>query len=747
LSNDEAFADRQKIAYQPVGNANISFYSWNLYQTDRKFKSYGMNGETRFYVGREFSNDTIDAKSFYGNFPEFISFPFELTANQRNRVDSYLALKYGLTLAKSESYRSSKNVVFWKSANNSLFSNRIFGFGRDDISGLNQLQSESTHEKNYLVAAVGKILENNTVKQQDANIENYDFIVFGDNGEKPKISHELANGIKRIGRIWLSQSTGNYTAKYDIHFKLNLEGELREKLAGDPGQKIWLIRDRFVNNQQESDFQSQAVDYYPTYQILGEYALFRNIYFDPDSNAHDQFTFGIGPQMIVQLQLTTKDCNDKYATGKVQINGGTPPYYVNIQNTFDGIDYNFNYTIQENYMFFGADYNSTYTITVIDSNGIQAQTVSITQQPSINSNLGPDIVLNASQNQIILNAGLNVNDPGATYKWYHNGMLLDHYQATLTVTQPGQYAVTVTSGNGICQMSDSINVSYEFKGTVAIAGGCSQTAGEMTISLSGGVPPFATSITGPGQNINFVHSNELLSLSELAFGQYTITSTDSNGLVFSQAVALEHPMGGLIDLQGQITSICGESVYQPTIGTGSFACPIPFYITMNSANPNVSYQWFINGQAYGTVSPQVEIGMDSYNGNNFTEIKVVATNSQNGCTASDLVVLKGNFKIISSNFSRETLVQNPQPEPKPFLTAVVYPNPSEKDATFYYKVSSDKIFDGTVEIYNPLGALLQRVPISGNAAYSLDFNLQTAGVYFICTRTNGTILTDKIVIK
>src|SRR5690606_16142758 len=102
------------------------------------------------------NNPLLNAEYFYGNFPEFISFPFELSANQKNRVESYLALKYGITLYNKSSYKNSRNVVFWNSKNNQLFPNFIFGIGKDDISGLNQLQSESVHEKDYLIASVGE---------------------------------------------------------------------------------------------------------------------------------------------------------------------------------------------------------------------------------------------------------------------------------------------------------------------------------------------------------------------------------------------------------------------------------------------------------------------------------------------------------------------------------------------------------------------------------------------------------------
>src|SRR5690606_38852289 len=104
-----------------------------------------------------------------GLFPEYISFDRQLTDNERNRVESYLAIKYGITLDGNRSYRNSSNKVVWDKQNNDLFGNNIFGIGRDDISGLNQLQCESAHNRDYLVAATVNIEKTNAKVQANIN--------------------------------------------------------------------------------------------------------------------------------------------------------------------------------------------------------------------------------------------------------------------------------------------------------------------------------------------------------------------------------------------------------------------------------------------------------------------------------------------------------------------------------------------------------------------------------------------------
>lgn len=748
ISNDEALAEKQHSAYQSVNNANVNFYSWNLYQTDRRFKSYGMDGETNLYIGRDFQNDTIDAKSFSGNFPEFISFPFELTANQRNRVDSYLALKYGISLFQKESYRNSKNIVFWKTANNQLFRSRIFGIGRDDTSGLNQLISESVHQKDFLVASAGEWAENNTIKQEKYTIDNLNFIVFGDNGLKPGFDQEYQGKIKKIRRVWLSQNTGEASSRYGIFFKLNLEGDLQNYLIANPHLKIWMMRDRFVNNQQQSGFQGQGIDYYPAYEMINytNYALFRDIFFDTDNNTHDQFTFGIGPEMIIQLELDSKACDDPRIYGKVVISGGTAPYDLTIINS-NG--YYQNIVVQENFYLFEPEPNVSYGITVVDSNGVQCQGEFTTNQPQITVDLGPDQVLTTSLPQIILDASAGVLDPGATYSWFKDGIALGQYGPTLTVNEPGYYYIIITSGNGMCQMSDAIYISYNFKGAIEIFQECNDTFGSINLSLSGGTAPFTTTIIGQNQNLNFAHSNNNLTITLLEFGQHTIITTDSTGQVFQDTFTIYYPAGVELNLLAQIEHHCGDA-YPVEYTYPFFSCSVfNETLTMDPTNPNVTFEWFSNGQSLGIYTPSIQFLPCSGGTSDYTELVVVATNTITGCTQSDGVTLKGcwDFSAGAIVYKEGAVNTTNNSSENPYLKAIVYPNPSEKDASFNYKVSSDKVFEGTVEIYNPLGALLQQVPISGQSLYELNFNLQTSGMYFILTRTNGTILTDKIIIK
>lgn len=77
-----------------------------------------------------------------GGMGEFIIFPSTLNVADNLKVESYLAIKYGVTLGTSASvsnYTSSNSTIVWTGT--AAYQNNIIGIGRDDVSTLNQKQS------------------------------------------------------------------------------------------------------------------------------------------------------------------------------------------------------------------------------------------------------------------------------------------------------------------------------------------------------------------------------------------------------------------------------------------------------------------------------------------------------------------------------------------------------------------------------------------------------------------------------
>lgn len=71
----------------------------------------------------------------------------DITQAGRNKVNSYLAIKYGITLDQTspQNYIASDSSILWNATTNSAYKNNITVIGRDDGAGLSQKQSKSVN--------------------------------------------------------------------------------------------------------------------------------------------------------------------------------------------------------------------------------------------------------------------------------------------------------------------------------------------------------------------------------------------------------------------------------------------------------------------------------------------------------------------------------------------------------------------------------------------------------------------------
>ncbi|MEZ0538338.1 Ig-like domain-containing protein [Fibrella arboris] len=159
---------------------------------------------TRTGLGIGSASNTASASPFSGIISEVIAYSSSLTTGQREIVESYLGLKYGLAL--NHNYVASDGSVIY---NPSSYSANITGIGRDDCSSLDQRQSKSANSKALVTIGLGNIATSN---QTNANTFSADksFVVFGDDDDNAGFfSKAGAPSSRRIlGRTWRVTETG-----------------------------------------------------------------------------------------------------------------------------------------------------------------------------------------------------------------------------------------------------------------------------------------------------------------------------------------------------------------------------------------------------------------------------------------------------------------------------------------------------------------------------------------------------------
>ncbi|WP_088830548.1 S-layer homology domain-containing protein [Paenibacillus tyrfis] len=120
---------------------------------------------------------------FKGDVAEVILFPASKTELEKQQIESYLALKYGLTLNKGKTDYVASNGTdkMWTAAGNAGYGNRITGIGRDNGSNLLQKQSKSQEEGALVTIALGNEIKA-TNAENTISVEDLSFFTFSDNG-------------------------------------------------------------------------------------------------------------------------------------------------------------------------------------------------------------------------------------------------------------------------------------------------------------------------------------------------------------------------------------------------------------------------------------------------------------------------------------------------------------------------------------------------------------------------------------
>ncbi|WP_077568808.1 S-layer homology domain-containing protein [Paenibacillus ihbetae] len=141
-------------------------------------------GQSRYYIGA--GHNSI----FNGRISEVILYNRKLEDYERQKVNSYLALKYGLTLKNengqpmdyiaSDSTNGTDGTKMWTATKNVGYGNRITGIGLDETGNLNQKQSKSQETGAIVTIALGNEITTANKDVQSEIVNDRSFFVFSD---------------------------------------------------------------------------------------------------------------------------------------------------------------------------------------------------------------------------------------------------------------------------------------------------------------------------------------------------------------------------------------------------------------------------------------------------------------------------------------------------------------------------------------------------------------------------------------
>ncbi len=172
---------------------------------EANFTSTQSGNSGLFQVGRGANHGRL----FNGDIAEILVYNKIHSAAERQKVESYLAIKYGLT--KSGDYVNSDGVTIWTV--DGTYNQSIITIGRDDVSSLGQIKSKSTTGI-LTVLAEGESTDNSntSANYNFTDIADKEFLFFASNGGALTIDRGIAtatSGYNVYQREWKVQETAD----------------------------------------------------------------------------------------------------------------------------------------------------------------------------------------------------------------------------------------------------------------------------------------------------------------------------------------------------------------------------------------------------------------------------------------------------------------------------------------------------------------------------------------------------------
>ena len=262
-------------------------------------------GQT-FYVGHH-ENRNLPVTDMKNGIREYAVYNRALSARERSRVESYMALKYGITLRHN--YLNSQGAVIWNTGQQKNYNNRIAGIINDPHSGLTKTAGRSSEEDAFITVKTRALKEGSSC-------------IWGDNNKKLAFSDTKTVG-KWLAREWtcVTRAMNGNTADVVIDTK-----DIRQLQPLSDGESYYLA----VDGSGTGKYPLNRLKYYKGVKQNGDSIIFQNIDI-AKTDGPSVFTLRAAEDMFPTLEVSQPCC----ATGAqgslgLLITGGTAPYRINI---------------------------------------------------------------------------------------------------------------------------------------------------------------------------------------------------------------------------------------------------------------------------------------------------------------------------------------------------------------------------------------------------------------------------------
>lgn len=363
----------------------------------------------RFSLGSPPFYQKLPANGFSGSIAEVLIYDSMLSPEEKHQVESYLAIKYGLTLHHAIApLVNLRGDYLWRKPIKPDFNFNHTVIGMDEKHAFFQPASRSSLPGNHL-----------TLSFHDKNSLTDGFISLRDNG-LPFLFDEKHNSL----RIW-SASNLNSTNEVTISWQ--------EKNSTLPsGWDQWLR----IDTSGATSFHPLKTRYIRVKRQSGKW-ISHPFHVDQDASGDDVIQIVQRPGAFVDYALNTGNCGSNSSTLDFKVIGNKGPYDVLVKNNSKTI-YRKNILHQE-----------VITIENLTSGSLSIrltdQAGNITEEVVYVNDFSPTFLQPASisaTTSLPAFPDATIKDEKVEYKWYRDNTIIST-QPQLRIDQPGHYHLTI----------------------------------------------------------------------------------------------------------------------------------------------------------------------------------------------------------------------------------------------------------------------------------------------------------------
>ena len=288
-----------------IGNNSVEFFLYANGSPESSASSPFSTGNTGsgypittpIRIGKHNSNDSNANSNLDGDVAEVLTYDRVLSATERHEVESYLAIKYGITLNGNQdqlgvhqgnenyNYIDSDGNPIWNTDANYKFD--IAGLGADSGYNLNQKISKSINPNAIVAMAIDTDFSEGNLKVR-ASITDKEFLIWGNDAAglnetttevpSPEATH-------RLPREWRVQKTGNSIGNVSVQVDLSSASH------GGNVNTLYLM----VDTDNDGDFTTGTIEYFPASSYTSDIVQFDDVSFE------DNNVFAIATQAVVMV--------------------------------------------------------------------------------------------------------------------------------------------------------------------------------------------------------------------------------------------------------------------------------------------------------------------------------------------------------------------------------------------------------------------------------------------------------------